>query len=710
MRSWSVIVALTFTFACQHSTAEAALRTAGTRSAPTPKVSEPIFSGGLQGDWQDHGWSEREPRKGTAERLLMSSYGGWILSNSKLTGTFGGLVFRFRASTTFGDFLQVRVDSETADIFPRVDVDARHRKELDGGWTEVFISMGELNPSLLPFNRVVLRARHALPAPGLVEVDGVGLTVADPSLIAKSESLLAVAGTPAAMLVDCAAKPKEISPLIYGIAFSARREYESDHQWKVNATARRWGGNPTSRFNWELGSAWNTGSDYFFENVDYVKRSDFTWATFLEVNRDRRISTALTVPTIGWVARDTKSSSFPVEMFGPQEQVDSERGAGNGVSRSGKQLEAGNPTRTSVVAPPEFIARWIEAIKKLEAQRGQVVHQYILDNEPGLWHDTHRDVHPKPLTYDELLDRTIRYGTAIRKADPKAVIAGPAEWGWTGYLYSAADAQAGFSARPDRRAHGDQPLIEWYLQKLAEHEKKTGVRVLDVLDLHYYPQAKGLGVGTDGQTDRDTNALRIRSTRSLWDPRYSDESWVKEPVMLIPRMHAWVDKFYPGLKLSIGEYNFGAERHMSGGLALAEALGRFGEQGVYSAFYWTYPPEGSPAFHAFRAFRDYDGKGAVFQPMSMPTEAPRDTSLFASRSADGSVVTMVLLNFSPTDGFDASVNLKGCEVPTAQRVFTYTGDPRGFLEQKTPIGKAYRMPPYSMTVVELALPKKPAPP
>jgi hypothetical protein len=340
------------------------------------------------------------------------------------------------------------------------------------------------------------------------------------------------------------------------------------------------------------------------------------------------------------------------------------------------------------------------------------VHQYILDNEPALWNDTHRDVHPNAVTYDELLEKTIAYGTAIRKADPDALIAGPAEWGWPGYLYSAADAQAGFNVKPDRRAHDDVPLIEWYLQKLkAEHEAKTGVRVLDVLDLHYYPQAKGMGVGTDGQTDPDTNALRIRSTRARCGTRaILDESYVKEPVRLIPRMQEWVDKNYPGLKLSIGEYNFGAERHMSGGLALAEALGRFGQNGLYSAFYWTYPPENSPAFWAFRAFRNFDGQGATFQPLSLPAEAPRDTSAFASRSADGRVVTLVLLNFSPTDGFDASVNLKGCQAPSAQRVFTFTGDPRGFAENATPVGKAYRLPPYSITVVELQLPKPLKPP
>jgi hypothetical protein len=422
--------------------------------------------------------------------------------------------------------------------------------------------------------------------------------------------------------------------------------------------------------------------------------------------------TALTVPMLGWVAKDTKSVGFSTDEFGPQQQVsDGNPKAGNGLTPAGKPISPGAALLTSVPAPPAFIGQWVDAIAQFEKKRGPSVQMYILDNEPALWSDTHRDVHPAPVTYDELVEKTIAYGTAVRKGAPTALIAGPAEWGWPGYGYSAADAKAGFALKPDRRAHGDVPLIAYYLQKLAEHEKKTGVRVLDVLDLHFYPQAKGLGVGTEGNTDRETNALRIRSTRALWDPRYTDESYIKEPVRLIPRMKEWVARNDPGLKLSIGEYNFGAERHMSGGLALAEALGRFGQQGLYSAFYWTYPAEGTPAFWAFRAFRNYDGKGGQFLNQSMPTQGPPNSSLFASRSDDGRMVTMVALNFSTADALDANIELRGCPKADSQRVFTYAGDPRGFAEQTTSTqpGHSVRLAPYSMTVIELKLPRVTAP-
>lgn len=699
-RSTVVVLLFTLPIGCKCGQARAAPREPGTRTTPAGKVVEPIFTHGYQGDWQYYGWADRAAPTGATEKLKMDGYGGWILHNSGLKGPYGGVVFRFKAPAAYGDFLQLRLDSDVISI-PAVPIGPQHRKDLAGEWTEVFVSMAEINPTLANFTQVVLRAAKNVPAPGIVEFDGVGLTEADPKHVAKVDTQ---PGEPAVFSVDCAAAASPISPLIYGIALSVVGDQRSDEHWKLNPTIRRWGGNAMTRYNWELGNARNSGSDWYFENTS---TGAVTWSTFLTGNQKRGVQSALTVPIIGWVAKDTRSVGFPLSEDGKQQDVDADKGAGNGMSPSGKPLPSGPPTRTSVAAPPEFIERWVKAIKKLDQEQGErTVHQYILDNEPALWHDTHRDVHPSPLTYDELLDRTVRYGAAVRRADPQAVIAGPAEWGWPAYTYSAADAVAGFSRAPDRKAHQDIPLIEWYLRKLAEHEKKTGERLLDVLDLHFYPQGKGMGVGTDGQVDPQTNALRIRSTRALWDPSYTDESWIKEPVKLIPRMRGWVDRNYPGLKLSIGEYSFGAEKHMSGGLALAEALGRFGQHGLYSAFYWTFPHEGTPAFWAFRAFRDYDGQGAAFEALSMPTDAPAEASAFAARSADGKRATLVLLNFSPTTPLEATVKLKGCPATPSQRVFSYTGAPAGFVEQKVPVGQSsYRLPKYSINVVELTWPK-----
>src|SRR5262249_519981 len=155
----------------------------------------------------------------------------------------------------------------------------------------------------------------------------------------------------------------------------------------------------------------------------------------------------------------------------------------------------------------------------------------------------HRDAHPLPTEWDELLKKTIDYATAIRQADPDAVIAGPAEWGWTGYFEGA-------KGKAAMLAHGNVPFVAWYLKSLADYEETNHVRLLDVFDLHAYPQED---VYND-KADTDSKKLRIESTKFLWDPGFVDKSWIAQPVKLLPRMHQWVDENYPGRGISLGEW------------------------------------------------------------------------------------------------------------------------------------------------------------
>ncbi len=492
------------------------------------------------------------------------------------------------------------------------------------------------------------------------------------------------------LTVDCRAKSRPISPYIYGIAGDVT---------DLGATTRRWGGNPMTRYNWQLGNAYNVGKDWFFENG---KSPDYR--QFLADGLRDQAASALTVPIIGWVAKDIVSHGFPSSVYGPQHAQDPYRkDAGDGLRPDGMPIHPRSPELTSVEASPQFIKKWVEAIRAHDAGTRSVA-LYILDNEPSLWNSTHRDVHPDPLSYDELVDRTIRYGTAIREADPQAVIAGPAEWGWTGYFYSAVDVVMGFGMRPDRRAHGDVPLLPWYLKKMHDHQQATGTRILDVLDVHFYPQAAEV-YGKAKDADPKTGALRIRSTRALWDPTYKDESWINDSVQLIPRMKTWIAQNYPGLKLSIGEYNFGGEQEMSGGLALAEALGRFGTEGLDYAYYWMVPPKDSPAYWAFRAYRNFDGHGGHFLDRSLVTKSPSGVSLFASADASGKHLVLIALNLDAQTTAEAKLELRGCAKPATTKKFAFSAESPGMTEQnaQTSRDRGETLAPYSVNVFDLVL-------
>jgi len=123
---------------------------------------------------------------------------------------------------------------------------------------------------------------------------------------------------------------------------------------------------------------------------------------------------------------------------------------------------------------------------------------------------------------------------------------------------------------PDRKKHGGTPLVEWLLRKLRSYQQAHGTRLVDYLDLHYYAQG---GSTTD-------------VTRSLWDPTYTDPSWIDSKIQLLPRMKRWVARDYPGTKISLSEYNLSVGDAMTNALIQADTLGIFAREG------WTSRPAG----------------------------------------------------------------------------------------------------------------------
>ena len=506
------------------------------------------------------------------------------------------------------------------------------------------------------------------------------------------------------VVVDCRAASKPISPDIYGIGYDLTGYSDANDagQWLMGPSARRFGGNASTRYNWELGT-FNHGSDWVFAN-NSTPKGEPLYAKFLRENDAKGVTSAITIPIIGWVAKDATSASFPLSKYPSQMTPDTARGAGDGKLPNGKPIESPPATDTSVAASPQMEGKWVA---NLTAAAPNAKRIYILDNEPGLWNSTHRDVHPQPMTYDELLDKTIAYAHEIRVNDPHARIAGPSAYGWPDYFFSGKDAKYGFRVRPDRRMHGDMPLLAYYLRELHAHEVKTGERLLDLLDVHYYPQSEDIGIGVKGGVDARTAAVRVRSPRALWDPSYPDESWIKEPVRLLPRLREWIDQYYPGVGIQIGEWNYGAEEDMSGGLATAETLGRFADNGVASAFYWTFPPPQSPAAFAFRAFRNFDGYGGRFLDSLVPVDiGGTGASVWVSRDASGKHLVLVVLDFMPEAGLDTRIHVDSCGTSPIATSYVYAKGSTAFAASTVLPEKGVlrtELPAYSITTIDIRL-------
>jgi PKD repeat protein len=459
--------------------------------------------------------------------------------------------------------------------------------------------------------------------------------------------LAAQAQNPAAnLVVDVNANRRAINPNVYGLAYASTTQLQD-----LNVPLNRYGGNNTSRYNWQI-NADNRGQDWYFESLgDSSAVAGERGNTFISNTRAGGAQAMITVPIIGWIAKlgpnRGKLASFSQAKYGAQTGNDWQwfPDAGNGILKSTGQAVSGNdPNDANVPNSSALENQWVQSIVSqwgLASGGGQKY--YILDNEHSIWHSTHRDVHPVGATMDEILSTITDYASQIKAADSSALVAGPEEWGWSGYLLSGYDQQYGslhgWSYMPDRTNHGGMDYLPWLLSQL-----KTG-HLLDIFTVHYYPQ--GGEFGTD--TSTTMQLLRNKSTRSLWDPNYVDQSWINDKVMLIPRLRNWADTYYvPGTPIGLTEYNWGAESHINGATTQADILGIFGREGLDLAARWTTPDAATPTYKAIKIYRNYDGNKSAFGDTSVAASGanPDNVAVFAAqRSSDSALTVMVISKY-----------------------------------------------------------------
>ncbi len=615
---------------------------------PTPVSGSSVYSDALANGWGDWSWggvthnlsSTGAVHSGT-KAIAVAYTAGWSglqfgLNTPLDVSGYDTLRFWIHGGSAGGQAVQVQVSdgstTQTKNVTPQA-----------GTWKQVDVPLAGLSQATL-----LAWFNNTAGAQPVFYVDDVAFV--NSGAITATPSATPPPGSGPALSVNVGAARHAISAYIYGMNW-ADETLAAD----LNLPVRRWGGNAVTRYNWQNDTS-NHASDWYFENIPNDNASPGLLPNgsasdqFVEQDRRTGTKTLMTLPLIGWTPKSRGyDCGFSVATYGAQQSVDSWRpNCGNGVHTNGTDITGNAPTDTSVAIGPAFDQNWIShLIGNYGTAAGGGVMFYNLDNEPMLWNSTHRDVHPQPVSYDEMRTRTYAYAVAIKASDPSALVLGPAEWGWDGYFYSALDVAAGgawWDTRPDRMAHGDIPFTDWYLQQMKAYELAHGTRILDYLDLHFYPQ--GDGIFSESLGSSSVQALRLRSTRALWDPNYVDESWINEKVYMIPRMHTWVDNNYPGTKTALGEYSWGAMGYMNGALAQADVLGIFGREGLDLATLWDPPSVSQPGAYAFRMYRNYDGSHNAFGDTGVGASSADQSKLavYAAQRSSDSALTLMLVN------------------------------------------------------------------
>jgi hypothetical protein len=465
------------------------------------------------------------------------------------------------------------------------------------------------------------------------------------TLPAPSAALLSVALLPAVALsqvsgtINGTSNVKPISPLIYG-----------SNDAVIPGTSDRLGGNRWSAYNWE-NNASNAGTDFQNQNDAYLVRNlpaaqqNAPGAAVLgtiNANRTNGRGTVLTVPILGYAAADKNGGGDVINTP-------------NYLQARFKQVAARKPGGSLSLTPDTtddfvYTDEFVNFVKSSRGANQSIL--YNLDNEPDLWNQTHPRIHPGKVTYDELVSKNVAHAQAIKAVDPAAKVLGAVNYGWDGYR--------NLQLAPDYQQKGD--FQTYYLQQMKAASDAAGTRLLDALDFHYYSEARGTNAagqsvrvtGTD--TSPGVAAARMAAPRSLWDATYIENSYIRDTlpagdkaIRLLPRTQQLINQHYAGTGMAITEYNFGGGDHISGGIAQADALGAFGEQGLYAANWWDLGTGNRYVAAAQKMFLNYDGDGSAFGDTSIAASSSDDgsTSFYAALdSSDPGRLTIVLINKS----------------------------------------------------------------
>ena len=515
---------------------------------------------------------------------------------------------------------------------------------------------------------------------------------------------------------------RPISPYVYGI--------NSQKDEGIGTTVRRMGGNRQTAYNWEINAS-NAGSDYQHSSDDwpctvlgYADCKQQPGAQFLDfaaANRKGGMESLVTVPLIDWVAADKAGSVSEAEKAPSKRWLRS-------YAKKPKPLSLSPDLSDGAVYEDEFVNLLVSKLGP--ADKGGVKF-YSLDNEPALWPSTHPRVHPEKTTYAEMVARSEATATEITRLDPSAVVLGGVMFGWSEYmsLSSAPDAKAenaklakdvklakGGNAGNDLKdgQDGNGTYVDFFLASMKALEAKHHRRLVHALDFHWYPEARGTKRITETDTSAKTVTARLQATRSLWDSTYTEKSWITaewgKPIRLIPWLEERIAERYPGTKLAMTEYNFGAGDHISGGLAQADVLGILGREGVYLATYWGDGPGNGnlPKYikSAFELFRSYDGKRGAFGDMAVGATADlAKSSIYAAvDSKQPGVLTVVVINKELKTSFDGRIDIKDAKGGGYRkaRVFSLDGTSPDIKAGPAVEIKgnqiAYRLPPLSATL------------
>jgi len=450
---------------------------------------------------------------------------------------------------------------------------------------------------------------------------------------------------------------KAVSPFIYGRNGSFSNSFgtassASDITLFKEAglrLARENGGNNATKYNWRKKISshpdwYNNVYDHDWDNISKnivanVPDMQVMWAFQL----------------IGKVASN-KNNNFNDWSYNQSQWWSgcSQNLAGGGiVNTSGGSLAAlnGNPLLYTQDWPADSTA---EVLNHWFGSKGIGLNStnfqyWDMDNEPEIWSGTHDDVMTSQLAATAFMDKYFAVAKKARALFPGIKLCGPVtanEWQWYKYGSETLNINGKYYS-----------WLEYFLKRVADEQKATGIKLLDVVDIHWYP---GESADVDvlqlhrifyDKTYVYPGANGIKSINGGWDTSQNKE-------YIFQRISDWLTLYFGanhGITIGMSESGINSANANVNSVLYASLLGTFANNGVELYTPWSWKVGMWETLHLFSR---YAKNNSVTSTSTLENIVSGYTTV--SNNADS--MTVILVNRDQSSTHLVTVNLSGFSV------------------------------------------------
>lgn len=466
----------------------------------------------------------------------------------------------------------------------------------------------------------------------------------------------AIWSAPVTITVNADSGRVPISPWIYG----SNTKLDSSDLPVVRESGirimRANDGNNSTKYNWRNGLS--SAPDWY----NNVYAND--WDSRVKSIHDQLpgVQGVFAFQLLGWVAANTKNNfgdwayNQSAWWSGTTQNL-----AGGGTvdpNGSGKALAGGDATKYLTPWPADSTAGILDhwfGPNGLGYDSTRLRY-WNMDNEADGWSGTHDDVVPALtghiLSAEEFVQRWVAVAKAVRKKFPGARLVGPAsmsEWQWYTWENKGVDYKGKSLCFP-----------EYFIKRLAEIQDSTGVRMIDVYDIHLYFNVP----------DDATLAQNLQTHRLLYDTTFVspwangvktvnggwDETQTRE--FIFGRIRGWLDRYFgPGNGIGVGSTESGIGDPVTNDASAAAVwhasmTGTMADNGTELYTPWFWAPGMYESVHLFSRYA---------QPNRVASRSDLDSivSAYSSVSNAGDSLTAIVVNRDAQTARDVSFRLEG---------------------------------------------------